>query len=130
MVICSTVARERLGEYSPHPLGLAGAELAHVSASLVAPRPQIFHARSPGGLDGSADVVRVLRAEAEALDLDLGAYAVLLAEVADQAREPLDKVVGGVPEGLPIRIGRQSIEAGHPRHNRPVGEAQRTLRER
>src|SRR5687768_14422766 len=53
--------RERLGEHGPHSLRFAGAEVAHVPAGLVAPRPQVFQARAPGGLDSGADIVSVLR---------------------------------------------------------------------
>jgi len=43
--------------------------VGHVTAGLVAPSPQLRHACSPGGLDGGADVVGVLGAQAEALDI-------------------------------------------------------------
>ena len=112
----SGVGVEGVARGRPDPLGVPGAEVAHVAAGFVAPGPEVVDAGGAGGGDGGVDVVLVLGAEAEALDPDLGVDAVRRPPVAPGGSEiSVTKGPTGCSNGGPVGVGGQGVEAGQAR---------------
>src|SRR5436190_1039357 len=101
--------------------------MGHVTAGLVAPRPEVVDAFLARGRNGRLELRDVPAIEAEARHPELRADPVALGRLAEEAGEAAHERAGRLAPVLPVRIRRQRPQSREGGDLVPVSESLRTF---
>ena len=119
----SGLAGERGGDRAPDERRVRRRERAHVPARLERPRPEVVDAGGARGGDGCGQIGNVGGGQAEARNPELRSDAVRARRRRDALGVLAHERLGGLPERLPVRVGRQHVESRERRDRSPSRRA-------